>query len=281
MFDVKSKIHNIFFFSYNYSQLFANNQSQYTMQISDDLALLYAELQSKQRKIQTTFVNNVANMTVNAVKQSNKSLELKLKRKDKIIAGLKVSLRKISEDKKILEAKLIANTNVATVIARSDSELEILRKTRAELQAKLTELQAKLIENTNVATVQASDSELEIWKKRCVELKAKNKRKQRKIQQYRLALEDAGGDGYDDDPDEEDGVPSDDSDGAEDIEMEDVETEVSKEALLNDEVTDEDTDPDDSDFELNDKEKSKLAKIEESDEEIATQEESECKDEEN
>ena len=73
------------------------------------------------------------------------------------------------------------------------------------------------------------------------QLKAKNKAKARKIRQYKLLLEEVLGDGYDDDPDEEDGTPSEESEGAEDVGM------IDAEKLLNEEASD-DSEPDDSDL---------------------------------
>jgi len=157
----------------------------------------------------------VSDLAVNAHK-SERELQLKLERKELIIKGLQETLRNVAKDKKMLENKL-RNVTLAGISDGAESEIDELRKENKELKQKL-------------------------------------KAKARKIRQYKYALEDVVGDGYEDDPDEEDGEPDEDSVGAEDVEM------VDEETLLNEEY-DEDTDPDDSDFELNDRDKAKMERM--------------------
>ena len=158
----------------------------------------------------------VSDLAVNAHK-SEQEIKLKLERKELIIKGLQETLRNIAKDKKILENK---------------------------------------VKEIKLAKIDGFHSDINQLRKENKELKQKLKAKARKIIQYRYVLEDAVGDGYEDDPDEDDGEPDEDSVGAEDIEMVDPET------LLNEEY-EEDTDPDDSDFELNDREKAKMERMEE------------------
>ena len=117
-------------------------------------------------------------------------------------------------------------------------------------------------------------------------LKAKNKQYRLSIRNLKLKLDDQLESAYEDDPDEEDGDPSEDSEGAEDTvvggaeDSEEDEEEYENVGGSGAEATDVDmatasgggsvdildvsdgSDPEDSSFELNDREKRKLAKME-------------------
>ena len=149
-----------------------------------------------------------------------------LRRKDTAIGRLQASLRKVVNEKRILLNELKA--------------------------VKLGEMNRIKLEMDKSAGKNVDILEINKLREENKELKAKNKAKARKIRQYKLLLEEVLGDGYDDDPDEEDGTPSEESEEAEDVTM------IDAEKLLNEEASD-DSDPDDSDFELDDTDKRKMA----------------------
>lgn len=142
---------------------------------------------------------------------------------------------------------LMRNENVLTdKIKRKDRIIKMLQAAYKKLHAEKKLLEKKL-KNVEIPTANLGMAEMKRLKEDIKILKAKNKAKQRKIRKFRLILDNISAEQYDDDPDEEDGIPSED-------EGEDVEMDVADaEALLNedDEDGDEDSDPDDSDFELN------------------------------
>ena len=81
-------------------------------------------------------------------------------------------------------------------------------------------------------------------------LKSKNKAKRIKLKKYKLILDNIASEQYDDDMDEEDGIPSEEEEG-EDIEFSDVEMNAAgAERLLNEDDGDTGSDSEDSDFEL-------------------------------
>ena len=146
-----------------------------------------------------------------------------LKRKDAAIGQLQATLRKVVNDKHVLVNKLKA--------------------------VKFGEMNKIKFEMDKSAGKNVDTLEIKKLREENKQLKAKNKAKARKIRQYKLLLEEVLGDGYDDDPDEEDGTPSEESEGAEDVGM------IDAEKLLNEESSD-DSDPDDSDYVLDEEDMS-------------------------
>ena len=184
--------------------------------MDEELELVHAQLNANR-----IIMEKEINRAIHRLGEQLEELELKifnlnskLSRKEAIIKQLQASLKTVFNSKKMLENKL-KNVDLAE-ISKNKFEMDELRKE---------------IEN----------------------LRVKNKEKARKIRQYKLLLEDVAPDEYEEDPDEEDGCPSKDSSGVEDIEM------IDKEALLNDEESDT-TDPSDSDFELDEEDKAKMEK---------------------
>ena len=201
----------------------------------DEFALLQATLISNQNTIHKSFAAAVDEFGAFGSGMITE-YEATIKRKNKIICDLQALLRRISQEKKQLESAL--------------ADVYLSRKGSADNNA--SEEIAKL-------------------KRQCKELKAKLNRRAVKIQQYRLALDDFKDDGYDEDPDESDGTPDADSDGAVDIDVE-------MDGGDNDENPDDDSvvgDAEDSDFELDDIEKAKMEQNEETSPEAEEEEEEE------
>jgi len=206
----------------------------------DEIALLQATLMSNQNKIHTSFASAVNEFAAFGYRVADE-YEATIRRKDKIICDLQALLRRVSKEKRCLEDAL--------------KDVDSIGKCKADKNA---------------------SEEIEKLKRQCKELKAKLNKRAIKIQQYRLALDDFKDEGYDDDPDESDGTPDADSDGAVDI---DVEMD-GDDGLLNDKDPDDDSivgDAEDSDFELDDIEKVKMERNEETSQD--SEEEAEPEDE--
>ena len=106
---------------------------------------------------------------------------------------------------------------------------------------KIVKAKKMLEDKLGLAEMDGGYTEVDVLRKENKALKDKLKDKSRKIRQYKLHLADVIGDEYEEDPDEEDGEPSEDSTGAEnitDIEMGDPKT------LLEESDSDNDTDSD-------------------------------------
>ena len=139
----------------------------------------------------------------------------KLKRKEMAIKGLQATLRNRIKDKNDDENKFVKSENDNKLIENGEkSEINLLKK---EIKALKEEIQA---------------------------LKAKVKAKGRKIRQYKLTLADYVDDEYREDVDEEDGDPSEDSSGVDDIEMDEPVKKAPADVLLEES----ETDPDDSEY---------------------------------
>ena len=141
-------------------------------------------------------------------------------------------------------------------------ELKLARKDeiikRLQLLIKRTAEENRLLKNElNKSDSAKMKSEMNKLRGENKKLKAKCKAKAIALRQYELLLDDIAPDVYREDPDEEDGPPSDDSAGAEDIEMDGVTD--SQVPSSNPEDSDE-SDPEDSDFELDEKDKAKMMK---------------------
>ena len=199
--------------------------------IDDEISTLKAELSANKAMVEKKVIGAIHRLAAELKKSEVEieNLKLKLKRKETIIKHLQASLQKLYSNKMKLEDKL------------RGVDLAEMKKIKLEM----------------------NDLREEIKK-----LKAKNKKKAQQISQYKLLMDDMMPDDYEEDPDEEDGAPSEDSSGAEDIIMLDKNEKVDKEALLNDEECDS-TDPEDSDFELDEKDKAKMKKYEKRREEAA------------
>ena len=195
------------------------------MIIDEELGVIQAQLCVNKTMMEKEINRAIGRLAKELQKSELKiyDLNLKLTRKEAIIKQLQASLKKVFKERDALENKL---------------------------------------KNVDLAEMNKNKLEMDELREEIKKLKAKNKEKARKIRQYKLLLEDIIPDEYEEDPDEEDGVPSEDSSGAEDIEM------VDKEALLNDEESDV-TDPEDSEFELDEEDKAKMKKDEKKTDEAA------------
>ena len=151
--------------------------------------------------------------------------ELKLARKDKIIERLQVLLRRNADEQRILKNELKKSNLVK--INRNKLEMDKLREENKKLKAK--------------------------YKAKAVALR-----------QYELLMDDMAPEIFAEDPDEEDGIPSEDSAGAEDIKMGgDTGCDTESQAASSNQEDSDETDPEDSDFELDEKDKAKIMKEEE------------------
>ena len=195
------------------------------MIIDEELGVIQAQLCVNKTMMEKEINRAIGRLAKELQKSELKiyDLNLKLTRKEAIIKQLQASLKKVFKERNVLENKL---------------------------------------KNVDLAEMNKNKLEMDELREEIKKLKAKNKEKARKIRQYKLLLEDIIPDECEEDPDEEDGVPSEDSSGAEDIEM------VDKEALLNDEESDV-TDPEDSEFELDEEDKAKMKKDEKKTDEAA------------
>ena len=186
------------------------------MLIDEELSMVQAQLTSNQIIMEKEIKRAIHRLgkQINDLEVQIRILNSRLSRKEAVIKRLQASLKSVFNRKKLLEDKL-KHVDLAEI---SETKIE-MDKLRGEIK----------------------------------HLRKKNKIKAGKIMEYELLLQDVAPEEFEEDPDEEDGSPSEDSSGAEDIDM--IDTEV----LLNDEQSTS-TDPNDSDFELDEKDKAKMEK---------------------
>lgn len=168
-----------------------------------------------ENKMGATFKSMQQSIDTLADAFGNATNEFKLKeqRKERTIKKLQESLRKVIKSKDVVENQLKNIKSAEHTSAEMDQTSEI------------TKLKAEIIK----------------LKKERTALKDKCKAKGRRIRQYKLLLADIDEQQYEDDLDEADGEASDDSSGAEDIQM------IDKKTLMDAS----DSDPSDSDYDPN------------------------------
>ena len=213
--------------------------------IAAETAFLHGQLHLHQKSMDKAINKSVNRLAENLLKTAEEDAEFlssTIKRKEQIIKSLQASWRKAFDEKQMLMNKLeklkLAGMNGKLGVDTLRIENDKLRENNDKLRE----------ENEK--------------------LKAKYKAKRRIIRQYKLLFDEIEAEKYDEDPNEEDGTPSEDSAGVEDISM------IDKEALMNDEDSDE-TDPEDSEFELDENDKAKMMKDEKERNEAAKEEEKE------
>ena len=217
-------------------------------------------------------VEQIQTAVNNLYAKCKKSEEIAM-RKDNIIKQLQQTLRKNTKSKhcegKFKHNELAAGNksnkenqqskmNMET--AESDQEKEIiihlekLKKENKQLTAKLTayheNMQMMEDEKADILTYcKKVESELEKSKEENRNLKKKIRKKNKRLKQYQLKLDNKNEEQYEDDPDESDGLPTQDEDGDEDG-AEDIDSED----LLEEELSDDDPDfdPDESECEDDD-----------------------------